>query len=134
MGRASRPVVSRFLLGSGCGLVLVCSIYLVALSQLTFVGGPAKERLVKGLTCSPEALSLPDYAKACPLLTDELIAGAEHVDQLWTPTSITEARIILVGLWYCSILIFSASLVAFIAFQSKQKAQIAKQAGLELDK
>jgi hypothetical protein len=125
LGRASRSVISRFLAATACALVIFSSAYLVAVSQLTFIGGPAKERLVKGLTCSADALRLPDFAKDCPLLTEDLIGRAEHVDQLWTTTSVTEARIILVGLWYLALATFSACLVAFIVFQSQQRGRFA---------
>jgi hypothetical protein len=125
MGRSGRRVISRFLVAGMCGLLVTGAIYLAALSQLTFYGGPAKERLVKGLQCTDAALSLPDYAKTCPLLNDGLIAGAEKADELWTPTSITASRLVLLGLWCATLLMLSGTLVAFVVFSSQQTPRIA---------
>lgn len=125
MGRSGRRVVSRFLVAGMAGLLVTGAVYLAALSQLTFSGGPAKERQVKGLYCTDEALSLPNYAKACPLLNDYLIAGAEKADELWTPTSITASRLVLLALWCSMLLMLSGTLVAFVVFSSQQKPRLA---------
>jgi hypothetical protein len=125
MSEASRRDVSRFVALVGCVVLILGGAYLFALSQLIFIGGPAKERLVKGLWCTAQALSLPDFAPSCPLLTDGLIAKAPSVDMLWPDTSITVSRIMLAGLWYSTLISFSACVVVFTAFQSAQKGKIA---------
>jgi hypothetical protein len=105
-------------------LTMACSLtYGVALSQLTFEGGGARERLVKGLSCSDEALMLEKYRHKCPLLNDQLINSAETTEQLWTPTSITASRITLLSLWLLFYLPLAASIALFIVFQSQQKSR-----------
>jgi hypothetical protein len=81
-------------------LTVACSIaYYAALSQLTFEGGAARERLVKGFVCTPEAILLEKYHRKCPFLDDRLINGAESPEQLWTTSSITASRLTLLSLW-----------------------------------
>lgn len=114
---------SRFLLLAAVGLMISSTAYMVAVSHLTFVGGPAKERLVKGYACTTEALRLQRYADKCPLLNDGLIATAERADELWTTESIALARMTLLLLWLLSFALFAATATTFIVSQSQQPSR-----------
>ncbi|WP_137153720.1 hypothetical protein [Rhizobium sp. FKL33] len=110
----------------GMAFILLVSLsfgYFYFLSTLTFTGGPARERQVKGFECSAEALSIPKYATKCPELTDQLIATASKADDLWTSQSITKARMLLLALWLAAYGFFSAILVLLITFQSTQRGR-----------
>jgi hypothetical protein len=65
------------------------------------------------------------YAQACPLLNEDLIAGAEKAAELRTPTSISASRLVLVFLWCATLLMLAATLVAFVVFSSHQTSHIA---------
>ena len=106
-------------------LMVVCSIaYYAALSQLTFEGGAARERLVKGFFCTDEAISLEKYRAKCPFLDDRLINGAKSPEQLWTTSWITESRVTLLCLWLLLYVPLAASFALFIIFQSQQKSRL----------
>ncbi|MGY3472479.1 hypothetical protein [Bradyrhizobium ottawaense] len=121
--RLSRKSANRALAWSISATMFFGLAYGVALSQLTFEGGPAKERLVKGLVCTNEAKKLEVYRDACPLLSDKLINGAETTQELWTPSSITSSRIILLSLWLLFYLPFALSVALFVVFQSGQQSR-----------
>ena len=104
-------------------LSIAIVLYFVSVSQLEFVGGAGKERLLKGLVCSDDAMRLPRYASKCPLLNDDLISHAENVDDLWTDGSITASRIIVLTGWLLSYAMFVFVIVTFIVFQSQSKGK-----------
>ena len=104
------------------GVVFFLVAYLVALSQLEFYGGPAKERLVKGLACTSEALRIPEFKSQCPFLNATLIAKAEDPERLWTTQSITLSRSLLLALWIGFFLCFAYFLTGIISFLSRQKS------------
>jgi hypothetical protein len=106
-------------------LVLTCGImYYAALSQLTFEGGAARERLVKGMVCTEEALLLKPYRDNCPFLNDQLINSAESTERLWTTSSITTSRLLLLSLWLILYTGIAACFALFITFQSQQKSRL----------
>ncbi len=104
-------------------LILLCSIfaYSLAFSQLVFLGGPEKELLVKGFSCTTDALRL--YAKFCPFLNEPILSTGESVEQFWTPTSISTARVVLLSTWTAMFAALAFTLTVFISFQSMNKAR-----------
>jgi hypothetical protein len=122
--RLSRRSANRTILWGGL-LVLTCGImYYAALSQLTFEGGAARERLVKGMVCTEEALLLKPYRDNCPFLNDQLINSAESTERLWTTSSITTSRLLLLSLWLILYTGIAACFALFITFQSQQKSRL----------
>jgi hypothetical protein len=119
--RASRRAIGILMYWLLGVFVIVGVAYLISLSELTFLGGPAKERLVKGFVCSEAAARI--YAGQCPLLNDELIGEAESVAQLWTEGSVTVSRILLDLLWFACAAAFAMLIAIFVVFQSQQRGK-----------
>jgi hypothetical protein len=91
----------------------------MTLSQLVFEVGPNATRLVRGLTCTVDALVV--YPGDCPLLRTSQIAEAEFNPQnLWTMTSITIARILLLSLWLLTFATLSGMVGLFISWQDRE--------------
>ncbi|WCA60095.1 hypothetical protein G6M16_006150 [Agrobacterium tumefaciens] len=120
---AKRRAVTWSMIVVFVALLGLSSAYFLFMSDLTFTGGPAKERQVKGFVCSSEAMSMPRYAAKCPALDQDLIASATTADKLWTSESITRARLLLLIVWIASYGAFSSILVMLITFQSAQRGR-----------
>ena len=123
--RLSRRSANRAIISAALLMVAFSVVYLGALSKLTFEGGAARERLVKGFACTEEALRLEKYSKQCPFLSDRLINSAESTEQLWTPESITSSRVLLLFLWLLTYIPIAICFALFTTFQSQQRTRVA---------
>lgn len=109
-GRSARRSVRRGLMIAGMLLtVLGAGAYLPLYSMFVQLVPDSGDRLIKGLTCMPDAQRI--FPGHCPFLTSDDIASAEwDVERLWTQGSILQVRMMLVAAWLC----FTAGLVAFV--------------------
>lgn len=109
-GRATRRTARRRLIVAGMLLTVIgIGAYLPLYSLYVEAIPGSGERVVKGMTCTPEARQV--WPGKCPHLPPDALPSAEwDASLLWTAGSIMGVRLMLVAAW----LAFTAGLVAFV--------------------
>ena len=119
--RSSRKSVSRRTVGLIILLVICVGVYLYHNSTFTFSSPGDGEKLVKGFTLRPDIAPLipSDFPTA-----DDVLESAEYrPEAVWTSSSITAMRLILLSLWLCSFVLLSATISSFVLYYRARPAR-----------
>lgn len=114
---ARRTVNSRMKLS--LVLMVVFSISYLGLHSLLYFDRPDGTGALRGMACSPDALSI--YGSSCPFLERMQIADAEfEADRLWTPLGLLASRLSILVLWVGAFSALVNIFAAFVVFQRRQ--------------
>jgi len=118
---AGRRTINRVLIGSVLLLMIISTLYLIALSLFTY-SVPNSSPQVKGYRCTIEAQAV--FAEKCPTLGRNEIKLAEwDAERLWTAESIAPVRVSLVVLWLSSFMALSIAVGSFVGYQRNRSAR-----------
>lgn len=119
--QAKRKSINTILAVSGLVLVVLGTVYLVAISLYTYEVPTTKERFVKGYQCTSDASAV--FKEKCPDLgLDELKTAEYDADRLWTPRSIAVTRLSIVGFWLAAFVALSVLVGSFLVYQMQVPA------------
>lgn len=108
----SRRNATKLLKKLSICLGIVALIYVFAISEYV-VRGPDDIALVKGFICT--GIAEQTFAELCPFLGAEQLKTAQwDPELLWTGSSISVVRTLLVAAWVATFVLLSAVLAAFI--------------------
>ena len=97
------------------GLVVLLG-YIALFSMFTIYVPQAHRAIVVGYECTTSAASI--FRDRCPFLTVDDLAGAAYDEfLLWTKSSITVMRVVLVGAWLALFILFASILGQFLIIQ-----------------
>lgn len=116
--RASRKTTSSTLIVLITLLVVSFGGYLYANSTYTFTSPVDGEKVVKGFKIRDDVAPMlrPDFTE------EDALMGAEYrVEEVWTSSSITAARLILLVLWLFSFICLSAALAVFVLHHRRRR-------------
>ena len=100
-------------------------LYLAAFSMFTVYDPGTSHSYVIGFQCSPGTQQLSDlhkFAGTCPFLQyDDLRTVAYNASILWTKSSLTTVRIILIALWFSLFICLAFLIGRFLVFQMRKR-------------
>ncbi|TAX63339.1 hypothetical protein ELI00_37485 [Rhizobium ruizarguesonis] len=120
----SRRVATKAINRSIFGVALSIIFYLFMFSNFTIYVPETKQYIVIGFQCTDEAMYIPEYAQKCPYLEREDLKGANYVEhKLWTRSSISITRTILLSLWFLFFSFLATAIGVFLVFQIRESTQ-----------
>jgi hypothetical protein len=118
---ARRKVVTRAMIRATAILCILFPAYLALIALFTYAEPHSGLRFTKGFICTQDATLV--FQDKCPLLTyDEIAVANYEEDRIWTPTSLTAMKLIIVITWLVCFGTLSVTLASFVVFQTAQKA------------
>jgi hypothetical protein len=118
--RSSRKGVGRRMVGLIILLVVFFGAYLYLNSSFTFSSPVDSEKHVKGFKVRPDVAPLitSNYT------TNDALKEAEyHPEEVWTSSSITATRLLLLFFWLSSFIFLSSTISVFVLYQRRQPSR-----------
>jgi hypothetical protein len=101
--------------------------YLWLFSEFTYVVPGEGRRYAKGLACTPEASAV--FKARCPDLGEaELSTASWDAWRLWTRSSISQVRLLLLASWLVLFIALASLVSAFLTTQSRKRRRPAARA------
>lgn len=131
LSKGSKRTVSRVLAITAPLLIVSGIAYFYLLSTYTYSVPRSDLRLVKGTTCTANALAV--YADRCPNLGEPELRRVEwEAAELWTADSIAQMRVMIVIAWAAMYIAIASAISAFLCvhmrYPTKRKSGTDKTA------
>jgi len=116
---ASKRIITRVMV---CGIAIICillPIYLLVTDLFVYSEPQSKMRFIIGFQCTEEAKIV--FGDKCPFLgLDEISLANYEEERMWTRTSISVMKSLIVILWLACFSALSVTVASFVLFQANR--------------